>query len=518
MTKGHTKSSLIHSVFSGLSSQYAGAIITGLGQLVVTVVLARLLSPKDYGLVGLATVYVGLAALFSQFGLGVAIVRLPEITPRYVRAGFTIAVLLGVLSTALVWLTAPLVAVAFQNREITPYIRALSLTFVLANPGFVAQAILQRNLAWRRLMWVDVASFAVGYAAVALALALLGYHAWALVGSQLGEKLVRSALLLRAQPHPKAFRLGPEIRDLLRFGSGFTLARAFNYGAAQGDNLVVGRVLGVEALGFYGRAFKLMLLPVTYFAVIVTKVLFPVMARLQADPDRLRSAYFTGSAVIGLVSGPLSAVMVVTAPEIIDVILGPKWAPTVLPFQILTAGIMLRNTYQMAYCLDGALGMMRKRTIRDGVYALAVVLGSWAGSHFGLPMVATGVLLAIAGNYVLGAAMSLSMIHGSWFNYMRSQVPGFLLGILTVAVAVPTRLTLLSAGAGPLVTLLLTALLSVSVLICVILLYPNMVGEYGRSALRLFVSSLTAKLSPRGVARMQVLSRGLARRWVDSRG
>ena len=516
MTKDPPKSSLIHSTFSGLSSQYTGALITGLGQLALTAVLARLLSPRDYGLVGLATVYTGLVALLSQFGLGVAIVRRPDLTPRYVRAGFTVAVLLGIFGAALVWVTAPLAAAALRNAELTPYIRALSLTFVLANPSFVAEALSQRNLAWRRLMWVDVAAFAVGYAVPALVLALLGYRAWALVGSHLGEKLVRSVLLLRAQPHPKAFRLGPEIRDLLRFGSGFTLARVFNYGAAQGDNLVVGRVLGVELLGFYSRAFKLMLIPVTYFAVIVTRVLFPVMARLQDRPDQLRSAYFTGSAVIGLVSGPLSVLMVVTAPEIVHVILGPGWAPTVLPFQILTAGIMMRNTYQMAYCLDGALGMMRKRTIRDGVYAFAVVLGSLVGSHFGLPAVAAGVLLAIVGNYVLGAAMSLSMVHGSWSDYIRSQAPGFFLGAVALAVAIPMRFAIRSLGPGALVVLLLTNLLSAFFLAALVLRYPSIVGERGQSALRLFVSSLTAKLSPRGMARVHLLSRGLARRWVDT--
>lgn len=511
MTRRHTRASLIQSTFSGLRSQYTAALITGLGQLVVTAVLARLLSPRDYGLVGLAMVYVGLASLLAQFGLGVAIVRLPELTPRYLRAAFTISVLLGVVCTTVVWLTAPLVSAAFDTAELTPYLRALSLLFVLGTPSLVAEALSERNLAWRRLMWVEVVSFVFGNAIPAIVLAVLGYRAWALVVSQLGHRLVRSALLLRAQPHPKGFRLGPEVRELLRFGSGYTLARGFNYIAFQGDNLVVGRVLGIVPLGFYSRAFKLMLLPVQYFALIITKVLFPVMARLQGEPEKLRTAYYTGSAVIALVSGPLGALMVVIAPEIVEVVLGPKWAPAVLPFQILTAGILMRNAYQMAYCLDGALGMMRERTVRDGMYAFGVVLGSLVGSHFGLSGAAAGVLLAIVGNYVLGAAMSLRMVRGSWPEYFRSQAPGLALGILMALVSVPARLALRSLGAAPLVVLLLTTLVSTSILAAVALLQPAVLGGYGRGALGMLTSALSARLSPRGVARLGALSRALIR-------
>jgi PST family polysaccharide transporter len=510
-----SKSSLIHSVYSGLSSQYTGALITGVGQLALTAALARLLSPSEYGLIGLAMVFVGLATLLSQFGLSVAIVRVPELTPRYIRAGFTIAILLGVLCTVTIWLTAPLVATLFDQPRLTPYLHGLSLLFVLGAPGFIAEALSERNLAWRRLMQVDVVAFVFGNAIPAVTLASLGYGAWALVGSQLGQRLLRSVLLLRAQPHPKAFRLGPEIRELLHFGSGFTLARVFNYIAFQGDNLVVGRVLGVGPLGFYGRAFKLMMFPVTYFAIIVTKVLFPVMARLQSDPGRLRSAYYTGSSIIALVSAPLSALMVVTAPEIVAILLGPKWTPAVLPFQILTAGIMMRNAYLMAYCLDGALGAMYKRTIRDGIYAAGVVLGSLAGSRFGLPGVAAGVLTAIAINYFIGAAMSLHMIQGSWADYFRSQIPGVGLGVLAAAVAVPTRLGLQSLGVGPLGILATAILTTLGVLGLAIYLRPGLMGEYGRHALRLLTGAVGAQPLPRGVAWVQGIFQGLERRWAD---
>ncbi|MBA3759298.1 MAG: lipopolysaccharide biosynthesis protein [Gemmatimonadales bacterium] len=453
------------------------------------------MTPADYGLFGLAAVYVGLATILSQFGVAVALVQRFELTPRYVRAGFTVSVLAGLLTTALVWVTAPLAARALGSVELTSIIRGLSLSFVLGNPGLVAEALSQRKLAWRRLMWIEVTAFVIGNALPAIALALAGYGVWALVGSSLAQSLVRTVALLKLEPHPKWPRIGPEIRELLRFGSGFTLARIFNYGALQGDNLIVGRVLGIVALGYYGRAFKLMMILVTYFASVVTRVLFPIMSRLQDDPERLRSTYLSGAAVLGLVSAPLGAILVVLAPEFVLVVLGPTWLPTILPFQILTAGIMLRNVYLMAYCLDGALGALRRRTVRDGIYALAVLAGSLLGTRFGLVGVATGVVIAIAVNYFVGAAMSLTLLKATWLQYARSQVPAVMLGILTAGVAYALRWGLLQAGAPPFIVLAVTGFVSLAVVGGLCLIRPSVLGVYGEPAVRHFVSAVWSRLS-----------------------
>jgi PST family polysaccharide transporter len=259
-------------------------------------------------------------------------------------------------------------------------------------------------------------------------------------------------------------------------------------------------VLGVASLGYYSRAFKLMMILVTYFAAVITRVLFPIMSRLQNDRDRLRSTYLTGAAVLGLISAPLGAVLVVLAPEFILVVLGPKWIPATVPFQILTAGIMLRNVYLMAYCLDGALGAMRRRTVRDGIYALAVLAGSLIGTRFGIVGVATGVVIAIAVNYLVGAAMSLNLLKATWRQYASSQMPALLLGILTAAVAYAIRRGLLEAGAGPLVVLGVTGLVSLGVVCGLCLLRPSVLGWYGEAAGRHFVVALRARLAATSTA------------------
>jgi PST family polysaccharide transporter len=238
-----------------------------------------------------------------------------------------------------------------------------------------------------------------------------------------------------------------------------------------------------------------MMILVTYFATIVTKVLFPIMARLQGEPERLRSTYLTGAAVLALVSAPLGALMIVTAPEIVTIVLGPRWTPSILPFQILTGGIMLRNVYLMAYCLDGALGRMRNRTIRDGIYASGVVLGSLAGSRYGLAGVASGVVLAITVNYFIGAAMSLRLLDASWRDYASSQAPALGLGLFTAMFAWLVRLGLISAGAGPLLVLAVTGLISLGLIGLLYWSRPAMLGQYGTLAMRHLHSVLGPRLT-----------------------
>ncbi|MBA3258447.1 MAG: lipopolysaccharide biosynthesis protein [Gemmatimonadales bacterium] len=518
MTTRPSKAALLRSAFSGLASQYINVFVQGLVQLGLLALLARLLVPADFGLVGLATVFVGLATLLSQFGLRVGIIRLPTLTDRDVRAGFTLALVLGLAGTSLVALSAPLVAALFRSPELTPVLRVLSLTFILANPSLIAEALLERDLAWNRLMWVNLAAFVLGYAATAIALALLGWGYWALVGSQLAQTLWRSVLLLLTQSHPKRPLVsGRELRELTRFGGGFTLARLFNYGAQQGDYLVVGRVLGITPLGFYTRAFKLMQIPTQYFGLIVTKVLFPIMARLQHDPDQLRLTYLLGSAAIGLMSAPLSALMVVTAPELVQVLLGPRWVPAVIPFQVLTVGVVLRNGFLMAYCLDGAVGDMRKRTIRDGLYAASVLLGSVVGVRFGITGVAAAMLLAIVVNYLVAAGMSVQLLSCPWSEYLRAQTPGFVLGLIAVGLALVGRLSLQQLGATPLGVLIGTWALT-SVLLLVLLFFrPSITGRYGVHLLRLAGSALAERMPARSLQWVAPYASGLVRRVANAR-
>ncbi|HET7422326.1 MAG TPA: lipopolysaccharide biosynthesis protein [Gemmatimonadales bacterium] len=511
---GPRKKTLAHSTLAGVTYQYAATAANGVVQVGVIAVLARLIAPVEFGQVGLATAYVGFWALFAAFGIGSSVVQQSELDDRMLRSAFTLSILLGLLASALVFLTAPLAAQLLGSVSLTNFIRALSATFLLSSPGIVAEALLQREFEWQRLTRLNVLSN-LAQSMSSVALAFLGLGAWALVGSSLLFNVLRTALLLQAHPFPKRFLVsGTELGELTRFGRSFTAARLLNYGAQQGDNVVVGRVLGLEPLGFYSRAFKLMMQPVTNFGLVITRVLFSIMARLQQQAERLRTAYLIGLAVISLVSAPLTALMVVLGPEIIQVLLGPRWTAAILPFRILSLGLVLRLPNLMTYTIDGFSGSIAKRGLREGLFAAGVITGALAGVPFGLPGVATGVLLGVVVNYVAGASISLQITGCTLREFLRAQTPGLILGVMTASVAAALREALLASGGPSILVLVGTVIPTLGLLAAVLYLYPESVGVYGRGAARMLAETLTNRHWGRNVTWVDRVSGLLTRRWV----
>lgn len=488
-------SGLGKSALAGFLWQYASVFSQGLLQLAVFAVLARLLTPADFGLLGIAMIFVGFASLLSRLGVGPAIIQRDSLTDKHIRVGFTLSILSSVVLMVTIWAVTPAVAMFFDDPRLPAVLYAVSLNFVLVGFGVVAESLLRRELLFRRLMWANVGSYALGYAVLGITLAATGFGVWALVGATLAQGGMKSLLLLLWRPHPVVPSLArQELWDLVRFGGGFTLARIFNYSASKGDYFVVGRALGAGQLGLYTRAYQLMMLPATYFGQVLNSVLFPVMAKVQGERTRLRRIYGVGIAMTSLVSAPLSALMIVSAPEIVAVVLGSKWLEAIIPFQILAVGVLPRVSYKIDDSLARALGVMYRRSVRDAAYAGAVVLGSWMGLRWGLQGVAVGVLCAVVLNHALAVRMSLTLLECSASEWLKAQAPGVLVGTAVLLVTWPTRLALSSGGWSPVLVLAGTALMSGMTVVALLLLKPRVLGVHGADALAFALRSVPASV------------------------
>jgi len=493
-----TKKNLTKSTLFSLGWQYISVFTQALLQIVVLAILARLLSPEDFGLLGIAMIFVGFAALFSQLGVGPAIIQRSEITNTHIRVGFSLSLLLSVVLCLVLWAFTPLAARFFNNERLNEILPIISLNFIFTGFGVVAFSLLKRNLQFHKLMWVDVGSYVFGYAIIGITLAWLGYGVWALVWATLSQSILKSILQFISHPHPIIPSLSrPELRDLIQFGGGFTLARVLNYGANQGDYFVVGRVLGPESLGLYTRAYQLMMLPGKYFGEVLNTVMFPVMAKIQDERPKLLKTYLTGIAMVSLVCIPIGILMVTVAPEIVEVILGSKWLDVVIPFQILAIGVLPRVSYKIDDTLAKALGQMYRRSMRDAIYVVAVVIGSLLGIHWGLPGVAFGVLCAVIVNYILATSMSLNLLSCSWSEFFRAQAPGIYLAIVVTIVAVSTRFLLIANGFSPLIILLITLVVTGVSIFGLFISRPQTFGAYGIEVFRRIFSLLPDQLTHR---------------------
>ena len=501
MSADQPHGNLTKSTLSGFAWHYTSFATQAVLQLIVLAVLARLLSPEDFGVLGIAMVFVGFAALFSQLGVGPALIQRSELTPIHIRVGFTLSILLSLVLTLIIIAISPWTARFLQNDQVADVLSVVSLNFLFAGFGVVSESLLKRNLKFKSMMLASVGSYVFGYACIGITLAWLGYGVWALVGATLGQSFLNSVLLLILSPIPFSPCLARrEMRELLFFGGGFTLAHFLNYSANQGDYFVVGRMMGPGALGVYSRAYQLMMMPAKYFGQVLTVVLFPVMAKLQDERQQLTKTYLSGIAMVTLVSAPLGALMIATASEIVEVLLGPKWGDTVIPFQILALGVVARGSYKIDDSLAKALGAMYRRSARDAVYAAGVVLGSMIGLRWGLAGVAVGVLAAVLMNYILALQMSKNLLNCSWSQIIKALSPAIYPTVVVAVVATFVRSSLHAYGLPAWFILGATTLTSGLILIGLFSVQPQILGLYGTQTLKRFLPLLPIQIFPKTVS------------------
>ena len=451
-------------VFSGFLWSAWGKGARTVLQFVVLIVLARLMTPHEFGVVGAATIVIGFAEIFTHIGLGPAIVQRTELRPEHVRTAFSASIVMSVLIAILIWVLAPKIAHFFNYEGIESVLRTLILLFPIKGLGLVPESLAQRGLKFKQLANAETASFAVGYFVVGVPLALLDFGVWALVAANLvAATLVTTILFVKfpvrgLMPTRKAFG------ELIYFGGGYTIARIANYIALQVDYVVVGRAMGLTALGLYGRAYQLMSVPASAFGQVLDAVLFPSMAKIQDEKERLAAIYLRGVSLIAMVMMPASAGAFLLAPEIVEVLLGPEWGDVVLPFQILVLGLLARTSYKLSDSLTRARGAVYSRALRQIVYGAFVFGGAYIGRRWGVEGVACGVLLAVTLNFLLMAEMSLKILGVKWSSFATAHSTAFVYSVGTAAFTYLSATALRSLDLSPLVLLLLigTALLGIA--------------------------------------------------------
>lgn len=456
MTEPGVSDSLSARTITGGQWRMGSLVVQGLLHLMVGVVLARLLPPADFGLAALALIVIGFAAMVSDVGVGAAVIQRLVVTTAHLRVAFTLSVLAGVVIAAALFGIAPLVALLAKSPAVSPVLRVQSIVFIATGVGTVARAQLQRRLDFRRLFAVDLISYLLGYALIAIGGAVLGWGVWSLVVGSLVQSWLASVLCMFAAKAPiRPLLAKGELRDLLGFGVGVTLNGVIAYIGRNGDNFLVGRFLGTAALGLYSRAFNFMMLPINYFSNVIPTVLIPAFSEIQTDRARVGRGYLMGVQTATLITAPVMVWIVVSAPHLIIGLYGDRWAGAVVPLQVLAAAGVPRAMLGLAGAVTQACDRVASETPLQIGFALAIAIGTTLGSRYGLTGVAVAVSIAILFLFVAQARLALSITGDTWLAFGQAHVPGLLLGVVTLVTILPLRLLTERAGLPHLVILLM---------------------------------------------------------------
>jgi O-antigen/teichoic acid export membrane protein len=305
-------------------------------------IVARLLSPEDYGLVGMAAIYLGLVTLLSEFGLGTAVLAVRELSVQQINQLNCLAVLLGLASLLASCVMAIPLGRFFHAPELPLVVVAMSTTFVITAFKTVPLALLQRDLRFKTLALIDL-SQALVVAVSMVGFAVAGLRYWTLVwGGVLGALMSTGAVLrLRhvrfARPRPRS------LKQAVTLSSDLVIARLCWYAYSNADFLIAGRILGRTALGFYTLAWTLASIPVDRVAALVGQVTPAFFSAVQKEAVAVRRYFLRITEGLALITFPVSVGLALVARDFVLVVLGSQWASTIVPLQLLAAYAALRS-------------------------------------------------------------------------------------------------------------------------------------------------------------------------------
>ena len=351
--------------------------------LVSTMVLARLLTPQDFGLVAMVTTVIGFFRIFNDAGLSTATVQREGITHAQVSNLFWTNVTLGVTISLILAVSAPAVGWFYQEPRLVSITLALSITFLFTTSTVQHMALLKRQMRFKAIALIQVSSVAGGIL-TGIGMAFFKCGSWSLVGMQLATPML--ALLLtwsasRWRPQLPTRRSGT--RSLLSFGANLT-ASSFLWSLARGsDSLLIGRFYGPASLGLYSRAAALLNRPLEQAMAPLEAVFVPTFSRLQAQPERYRRIAFQVYDSVAVGSFPFAGMLLALAHPLTLVVLGPKWESAAMIF----AGFTLVALYVPITCVAGWLlssqGRGRDYMILSSICSSATVLFFLVGLRFG---------------------------------------------------------------------------------------------------------------------------------------
>jgi O-antigen/teichoic acid export membrane protein len=468
-------------ILRGLAWKFTSQTGLQISRLVVALVLARLLTPQQYGLAGMVLVFTSLVLVFSDVALGAALVQRRKLSEEDRSTVFWTAVTAGAAFTLLGVALAGPIASFYGEPTVKPLFAVLSLSFVVNALATTQEALLVREMQFRSLEIRLMAATAAG-AVIGIALAALGFGPWAIIGQQLAISVVSTGLLWFVSPWRPSFRFSRgSLRSLGGFSANVFGQRFLYYLHRNTDNLLIGRFVGSAALGVYVLAYNVMLVPFSRIAGPIQEVLFPALSRLQDQPRRMAEIWVRATRLVAVISVPALLGLAVVAPEFVDVVLGDRWEGTAKLIRILALVGLIQSLQTLnsniLQALDRTSTLFRYSLVFFASHLLAFVIGV----HWGVVGVAVAYTISTLIVEPIYAIVTSRALGVPVLMLVRGLLGVFGAGASMFVVLILTSVVLVGAGASPLVRLITLILVGVGVYVPMLLWRaPEIRDELGR--------------------------------------
>ena len=435
-------------------------------RLATLAILARLLTPTEFGVFAAAVTVIEFARPLGSLSIDHALVQSKSLSAATISFASLVAIGLSSIVGLVIGFNADAVRLLYDDPEVPGLLTALALSVPLSAVSGLLLAVLRRKLAFRELSIAVLLSSAAA-AVTSVAVAALGGGVWALVAGYYADLVLRASFALRlVRPRLVPPQLDAEARRLLRFGSGTTLSLSLNFWALHGDYVVIGSALGTKPLGFYSRAYQLVSTVPGMLGNLHTMVLFPAFSRAQGDQTYLQKALRVGTEATAALTLPLCAWGLVLGPEVIVVLLGPGWDEAIVPFQILSLGVYFRTGYRFAASIVWAKGRVFALSACQGIYGLLIVVGAVLGAQWGIAGVAVATLVALFLFYLLLYGLTARTIGASLGSFVGVHLGPSAIFLIALVTSAPVRWWLVERGWPPVAVLIAAVAASGVALLC----------------------------------------------------
>lgn len=405
----------------------------------ITLLVMRLLEPDDYGLFAMAMLVSGFITLFSELGLGVALVQAVQVSPEQQRAAASVLLLLNAAIALAIIAVAPLVAWVFKEPEVTLVMWVLTAELLMAAWAMVPLAMLERALKFREISIAQISGGVAGSLAT-LAAAWVDVDVWALVAGTLTTAAVRGVVCIYFHGGlvlPGRVRM-ETLRPMVKISSHVLAVRGLWYWSGQADQLVLGRMLYAQALGFYNVAAQLAMLPAGKAMEVVNRVSLPVLSRLQSDAAGVRWTYRRLVGLLALYGMGVCWGLAAVAPEFVELVLGAKWLPAAVPLALLSLVAPLRMFCAFNNTVVTACGRpeaaTRELALASVLLPTAVGAGAWFGGLRGasLAWVAAYPAVYLVSTHLTARAIGLHRRHALSAMWRPLLAGAVMLGAVTL--------------------------------------------------------------------------------------
>lgn len=439
---------------SGTRWMVAGRLVTQASRLLVSIILARLLTPEAFGVVAVAMTTIVALEIVKDLGTGAAIIQRPEVDQRLLNSVFYVNIVAGLVAAGLMVLGAPLIAGIFDVPDATAVVRAFAIMLAIGGLTQVHHAVLRRSMQFDAVAAVEMVG-ALTTGVVSIALALAGAGVWSMVWGNVAGAAVGSVVAwVRSGWAPTATFGWRPLKEI----AGFSLhTAAFNvttFLLENTDKILVGRWLGTSPLGIYSLAQRTISYPLESISRVLMTVLFPAFARAQDDDELLRKGYARACGAIAFVTLPVMVGVAVVADPLVHAVLGDAWVGLIpLLWFMAPAGALgaLLSTVNTLYSAKGRADWMFRWGVASGI----ATLGAFAlGLQWGLHGLAIAYLVVTVLQVPVGYSIVLRLIDMPLRDMGRALAPYFAITLVMAAATAATVYGTSQAGASSLVQLL----------------------------------------------------------------